>query len=275
MKLFLLLCMLISNTKLNRKLNGMITSLSERERELLTLLAEDSTISVNDISASLNVSAVTIRHDLNSLSDKGFIIRTRGGALPTFHPNILSRQREQVDQKAKIAKAAAGMVQDGDTIMIEAGTTLSLIARYFLGKRDIHIVTSSTLIIPYARINPAIHLTVVGGSFRPLTESLVGPVALKELEQFHVKYAFVGTDGFSMENGLTTHLVEGAEILKKMASQAQKTICVADSSKYGKAGFVKVLPLSEISILITDSNLKPDIAGKIEKAGVEVLRIEN
>ncbi len=248
----------------------MITNLSEREKELLKLLAEDSAKSVNDISRELRVSTVTIRHDLNSLSEKGVIVRTRGGAFPAFHPSILDRQRERVDAKNRIAKAAADYIRDGDTVMIEAGTTTARIAKYLLGKRDIHIVTNSTLIIPYGRINPGIHLTVVGGAFRPQTESTVGPLTLKELEQFHVRYAFVGTDGFSLETGLTTHLVEGAEIVKKMASRAQQTVCVADSSKYGKAGFAKVLPISDISTLIIDSDLDEGIVEKIRETGVNV-----
>jgi len=251
----------------------MIKNLTERERELLMLLAEDSSLSVTEISKTLKVSAVTVRHDLSSLSDKGFVVRTRGGAFPAFNPSILVRQRNMVDVKSRIAKAAADLIEDGDTIMIEAGTTTALIAQYLLGKRDIHIVTNSTLIIPYARINPSIHLTLTGGAFRPFTESIVGPVALKELEQFHVKYAFVGTDGFSLKTGLTTHLVEGAEIVKKMADQAGTIICVADSSKYGNAGFVKVLPLENIGTLITDSGLDSAVVNEIKEKGVEVLRV--
>ena len=130
--------------------------------------------------------------------------------------------------------------------MIEAGTTTALIAKYLLGKRDVHVVTNSTLVIPYARFNPSLHLTVVGGEFRPSTESLVGPVALRDLEEFHVRIAFIGTDGFSLESGLTTHLVEGAEIVRKMQAQAKRTVLVADSSKWGKVGFARVLPLGEV-----------------------------
>ena len=184
----------------------MITNLSEREKELLRLLAEDSAKSVSVISRELSVSTVTIRHDLNSLSEKGFIVRTKGGAFPAFHPSILDRQRERVDAKNRIARAAADYIQDGDTVMIEAGTTTAFIAKYLLGKRDIHIVTNSTLILPSARTNPAIQVTLIGGEFRAATESAVGPISLEQLEDFHVRLAFVGTDGFTMSNGLTTQI---------------------------------------------------------------------
>jgi DeoR family transcriptional regulator, galactitol utilization operon repressor len=248
----------------------MAANLTEREQEIVTLLTDDTVISVADISRRLEVSAVTIRNDLSSLAEKGVIVRTHGGAFPAFHESILERQRDKVKTKERIARKAAELVDSGDTIMIEAGTTTALVARYLLGKRDLHVVTSSTLVIPYARINPGVHLTVVGGEFRPSTESLVGPVALRDLDQFHVRTAFIGTDGFSLESGLTTHLVEGAEIVRKMASQADRTVLVADSSKLGRIGFARVLPLDALTILITDDGLAAGVREEIKALGVEV-----
>jgi len=248
----------------------MSANLTEREQEIIDLLAEDASMSVNDISKHLDVSTVTIRSDLNSLAEKGLIVRTHGGAFPAFHQSILERQKDMVKSKALIARAAATLIENGDGIMIEAGTTTAQIARYLLGKRDIHVVTNNTLVIPYARFNPSLHLTVVGGEFRPPTESLVGPVALNDLEQFHVRTAFIGTDGFSIENGLTTHLVEGAEIVRKMAAQAERTVLVADSSKFGKVGFARVVPLTSVHILVTDDGLKPEIRAALEELGLIV-----
>ena len=237
------------------------------------MLADDSSVTVTDISRSLEVSAVTIRNDLQSLEDQGLIVRIRGGALPVFHQSILDRQRDRNSEKEHIAKAAAALVSDGDTIMIEAGTTTALVARYLLGKRDVHVVTNNSLILRFARTNPSLHLSITGGEFRPMTESFIGSIALRDLERFHVTYAFVGTDGFSLEDGLTTHLVEGAEIVRMMASRALKTVLVADSSKYGRAGFASVLPLSKIDILITDDGLDTTEIRRIEEIGVEVIII--
>jgi DeoR family galactitol utilization operon repressor len=154
--------------------------------------------------------------------------------------------------------------------MIEAGTTTALITRYFLGKRDLHVVTNSMLVISFARFNPAIRVTVVGGEFRASTESVVGPLAAKGLDEFHVGTAFIGTDGFSMEHGLTTHLVEGAEIVRKMREQSDRTVLVADSSKYGKAGFTRILPINAIDHLVTDVELPPDAARAIRDLGPTV-----
>ena len=249
--------------------------LSERERSILLLLASDTSTSVSQMSESLGVSAATIRNDLNNLSRRGIIMRTHGGATPAFHPDVVLRQNLHPKEKESIAKAAAEMVHDGDTIMIEAGTTTALIAKHLLGKRYINIVSNSTLIIPFARINPGINLTIVGGTFRPATESLVGPLAIDELGQFHVRLAFIGTDGFSLKNGLTTHLLEGAEIVRKMAECSEKTICVADSSKHGKRGFVHVLPLSSIDILITDEAIDQASFREIDEAGIHVLQVHS
>lgn len=252
----------------------MLQNLSKREKQILDLLAEDEGISVTELGKRLDVSAVTIRSTLNGLSDKGVIVRTWGGASPAFHPEILERQRARQEVKATIAAAAADMVRDGDAIMVEAGTTTSFIGRRLFGRRDVHVVTNSMLFVPYGRSNPALNLTVVGGSFQAVTESLVGPLALRELEGFHVRLAFVGTDGFSLEHGMTTHLVEGAEIVRKMASCAEETILLADSTKYGRVGFARVLGLEDVTTVITDDGLPQSAVAELTEAGVDLRLVE-
>ncbi len=248
-------------------------NLTEREREIVRMLSSNSSVSVAEMSETLGVSAVTVRNDLNSLARKGIVMRTRGGASPAFHPNVAVRQGLRVEEKNRIAQAAAALVHDGDTIMIEAGTTTALVARYLLGKRFVNVVSNSTLIVPFARTNPGLHLTVVGGEFRPASESLVGPVTLEELERFHVHLAFVGTDGFTLAGGLTTHLVEGAEVVRRMAERAESVVLLADSSKYDRMGFVRVLPITAVERLITDAGLPDAAVAELGDAGVEVNRV--
>lgn len=233
----------------------MTVGLSPRERKLLELLIEDASRSVASLSKALGVSAVTLRSDLTSLADKGLVVRTHGGAFPAFRPNILERQKHMVEAKTRIVKAAAEMVVDGDTIMLCAGTTTSLMAKYLLGKSDVKVVTNSTLLLPYARINPALHVTLAGGEFLPGDEAMVGPNTLRVLEQFHVRTAFLGTDGFSIASGITANAVETATAARKMAEQAQRTVLLADSSKYGRAGFAHIMALSQVSLVITDDQL--------------------
>ena len=243
---------------------------NDRKKEILRVLAEEGSVSVSELSRTLDVSAVTVRADLSSLAAEGLIVRTRGGAAPAFHRSILDRLKLRADEKNRIAKLASELVEEGDTVMIEAGTTTALVAKFLFGRRDVHVVSNSTLLIPYARSNPAIHLTITGGEFRPLTESFVGPVAIADLHEFHVRTAFIGTDGFSVEHGLTTHLVEGAEIVRKMAEQADRVVLLADSSKYGRAGFAHVIALEDIDICIVDEYINPEYRKRIESRAVEV-----
>ncbi|MFA7566402.1 MAG: DeoR/GlpR family DNA-binding transcription regulator [Alkalispirochaeta sp.] len=248
----------------------MTPNVTEREKEILSVLADDPSVGVTGLAGVLGVSHVSVRSYLNTLEEKGYLVRTHGGAVATFHPRILERQHTQELPKRLIAKTAASMVADGDTIMIEAGTTTALIARYLLGRRDVMVVTNNALALSHSRGNPGLRVTMIGGEYRPATESLVGPLAVEELSRFHVRLAFVGTDGFTLDAGFTTHLVEGAEIVRKMASQAETTVAVADSSKFGKVGFVRVLGVSDIDVLITDSGIPEDVRQELVALGVDV-----
>jgi DeoR family galactitol utilization operon repressor len=250
-----------------------ILELNTRERAIIDRLSENGAVSVANLVKELGYSEVTIRGDLKLLEEKGWLNRTRGGAAPALHRNILERQRIFPDRKNAIARAAAELVNDGDVIMIEAGTTTALIARYLAGKRDVHIVTNSTLVFSYGRMSPNLQITMIGGEFRRPTESLVGPIALETISRLNVRLAFVGTDGFTLEHGMTTHLVEGAEIVKAMKSHAGTTILTADSSKYGRTGFANVLPLSEVDLILTDEALDPAAVSELEAAGIRVRRV--
>lgn len=247
--------------------------LSERENKILEMLIEDYNLSVTGMSEALGVSAVTIRSDLSSMEEKGFILRNRGGALPVFHNNILQNQRQKQEEKNRIAKAAADMVEEGDAIMVDDGTTTSLVLKYLMGKRHIHVVTNSTLVLSYARVNPTLHLTMVGGEFKPSSESLAGPVSRVHLERYHVKYAFVGTGGFSLETGMTTHMEEAAEIIKVMNRQSDQTVLLADSGKYGHSGFVNIMPLTKVNMIITDKAMPSEHVKSIRDAGIIVKQV--
>jgi DeoR family transcriptional regulator, galactitol utilization operon repressor len=244
-------------------------ALADRQQIIIKLLSENDLLSVNELSEQLGVSTVTIRNDLNDLETQGYIVRTHGGAAPAFHRSILERRRENIEAKTRIARAAADLVRDGDTLMIEAGTTTALIAKYLAGKRDIHLVSNSTLAFANARSNPGVQITLTGGEFRRSTESFVGPIALSALEKLNVRLAFVGTDGFSVRNGMTTHLVEGAQIVSAMVERAATSVLVADSSKYGKSGFASVLPLSAVDLIISDSALGQEARAELEAASIE------
>jgi DeoR family galactitol utilization operon repressor len=245
-------------------------ALNERERTILKLLSERGALSVSLLARELSVSEVTVRSDLKGLEETGYLNRARGGAYPAIHQAIIERQNHRIAEKNRIAMAAADLVRDGDRIMIEAGTTTALVARCLMGRRDVQVVTNSTLVFSYARLNPSLQITMTGGEFRRETESLVGPIALRTIAGLNVRLAFVGTDGFSLARGMTTQLVEGAEIVKAMRGRAEETWLVADSSKYGKTGFVSVLPLGEVDGIITDRGLGEDAMRELAEASIPV-----
>lgn len=251
----------------------LLEELIDREQTILKLLSERGSLAVSQVSRELGVSEVTVRSDLKELEERGYLVRSRGGAYPAMHQSIIERQLLRVEEKNRIARAAAELVRDGDSILIEAGTTTALVARYLLGKRDIKVVTNSTLVFSYARLNPALQITLTGGEFRRETESMVGPVALKNLSALNVRLAFVGTDGFSIEKGMTTQLFEGGEIVKAMRECAERTYLLADSSKYGKTGFVNVLGLAEVDGVITDTGLGEEAAAALSRASIACTQV--
>lgn len=246
----------------------------EREAYILDLLARDGALSVSHLSRELGVSEVTIRGQLRELEDRGLLSRTHGGATSTSVRNVLERQREHEDEKERIARSAADLVEDGDRIMIEAGTTTSRIVRHLAGRRGVQIVTNSTLVFSHARHNPALTVILTGGTFHGPSESLVGPVALRAIRDFHVRMAFVGTDGVTLNRGLTTQFAEGAEAIAAMHAQADETWLLADSTKYGRSGFVRVLDVPQLTGIVTDSGLSAEARRELADAGVQVRLVE-
>lgn len=244
----------------------------ERESRILSRLADDGSLSVSGLATDLGVSEVTIRGDLRSLEQQGMLVRVRGGARPTTLKGILQRQLINLEAKERIASQAAGLVSDDDTVMIEAGTTTALIVRYLATRRGVQIVTNSTLVFSNARAYPAINTILTGGVYRRESESLVGPLAERAIADFNTRIAFLGTDGFSPERGLTTRFVEGAQVAALMRQHAAETWLVADSTKFGQAGFVTFLPLADITGIITDSDISDEaVESLLEHTQVRVV----
>lgn len=243
---------------------------TEREAVILDQLAKDGSLSVAALSADLGVSEVTIRTQLRALEQRGLLTRTHGGAQPSSIQNVLSRRSQHAEAKERIAKAAAELVRDDDRIMIEAGTTTSLIVRHLVGRRGVQIVTNSTLVLAQARLNAELTVFLTGGTFHRPSESLVGSAALRTLGDFNVRLAFIGTDGFTVERGLTTQFAEGAEIISKMHDRAEETWLLADSSKYGRTGFVSVLAIDALAGIITDSGIRPEPLSHLSQSARQV-----
>ena len=246
----------------------MSSNITQRKKTILQILTEDQNVSVSNLSKRLGVTVVTTRSDLASLEAEGFLVRTHGGAIPSRHPKIMERINANRDLKNSIASRAADFINDGDTIIITAGTTTALIAKFLLGKKDIHIVTNNTLLLTYAQVSPHVRVTLIGGEFRPSEEGVVGPMAMALLDQFHVSKAFIGIDGASAKQGFTAHFLESAELVRKMAAQANEIFVLSNSKKFGKPGFARIIPYERANTLITDENL--EIAEEIALTSADI-----
>lgn len=250
----------------------MSSSVTERKALILEMLMENGSVGVSELSTHLDVSPVTVRTDLAALEKEGLLVRTHGGAAPAYHTKVFERMQAGKQFKEKIARAAAGMIEDGDSVLITAGTTTALIAKYLLGKRDVHIVTNNTLLLTYARANPQLQLTLIGGEFRSSEEGMVGPMALAALDQFHVSKAFIGIDGASVKQGFTAYFLESAVLVRKMAEQADQVIAIGHSSKFGKHGFARILPFDGVDVLVTDKQITQNFETELAGAGVRVVK---
>lgn len=251
---------------------SMFDGLPEREGKVLEQVVANPRISVTELATLNKVSAVTIRNILQSLEDRGLFIRSHGGGLPAFHPAMLARQASHWTLKLKLAKAASDMIKTGDEVMVIGGTTTSLIVRYLYGRNNIRIVTNSTMLLPYARTNMGLDFIFTGGKFRPEVEEMIGPATLRDLRQYHVATAFLGTDGMMPPDMmLTADTEEISQIAQTMCEQADQVVVVADSSKIGRAGFAQMMPLKRVNTLVIDDGIPPAIAEKIRRLGVKLI----
>ena len=251
----------------------MQSKLKDREKQILQLLYEEEGISMQKLCDIFNVTVVTIRKDLDRLEANGLIVRTHGGAYPLYDKELMDRKKENAEEKMRIAKAAAEMIGDGERVMITSGTTTSLIPKFLYGKRNVHIVTNSTLLLTYSRMNPNVSVTLLGGEFMSDAEALTGSVTLRELDMFHTDKAFIGCDGFSLEGGISANHTELSEVCRKIISRVNKLYLLSDSSKYDKTGFAYIDRMENIDTLITDSGLSDAGAASLKKIGVDVVRV--
>lgn len=244
---------------------------AERRRRIVELLAADERAEIPDLAHRFAVSESTVRRDLQSLSQDGAVERTRGGAVPSarFEPSFGEKASANRGQKRSIALAAAEMVQPGQTLFLDAGTTTLELARALRGRSDINVATSS---IPIAvELAHRLRLVLTGGLVKESTLALVGPLAERTIEHMHVDIAFLGMNGVSATAGLTTPTWEEAATKTRMISAARTAIVLADSSKLGAVSFARVAGLDEVDLLITDDGAP---AAEVEALRAAGLRVE-
>ncbi len=252
--------------------------LQERQEQIMKLLKKEHKLLVPYLCEYFSVSPATIRSDLNDLESKGLLVRTHGGALLNtktgLEKNFSQKQGTYTKEKEVIAAAAAELVEDGDIIAIDTGTTTLAFAQAITGKHNLTVVTNDIKIALLLEEQSDANVVFVGGTLRRGFHCSVGPLAINCMKNLRVDKCFMGTNGLTKEGGLSTPDINQAEVKRQMIEIGAQVIVLCDSSKIGMNSFCTVAPLNEIGILITDSGLDKSILDQLEQLDVTVKTCE-
>jgi DeoR family transcriptional regulator, fructose operon transcriptional repressor len=250
----------------------------ERQRIIRSILDREGVVRNAELRELLNVSLVTIRSDLRELEAAGECEIIWGGAVsrrPSPEHEMLLDERSKLNPEAKrrIGEYAASLIEVGQTVILDAGTTTVEVIHHLSHEIDyLRIVTPALNVAAAAGYFPNIELVMTGGVLRNLTRSLIGPQVIRTLEMFNADLVFLATGGFSLREGVTTSNILEVEVKRTMVQRGKRVILLADSSKYGNVLSLTVTPLENIHLLVTDSGLAESEVQAITACGVEVVR---
>jgi DeoR family transcriptional regulator, aga operon transcriptional repressor len=252
-----------------------MSSLTERHQYILSKLSKEGKVNVLDLCRDLRVSSVTIRKDLKQLEDKKLLFRTHGGGTLsnpyTVDRHVNEKEKIRSEEKSKIGMKAASLIEPNDCIIIASGTTVLSLARNIKPKENLTVITAALNVATELNHFPEIEVLVLGGILRKSSSSATGMYAEKILDDFSCSKLFLGVDGIDIEFGLTTTNVMEAQLNRKMIAASQKTIVLADSSKFGKRGFGRICGLEDIEQVITDSDISEHMVKTLNEIGIEVI----
>jgi len=248
---------------------------AQRRERIRELVRAQGAVKVAALSELLGVSEITIRRDLEVLEQEGILERTHGGAIYShrmrIEPLYTEKDRLHQEEKRLIGQAAAQLVEEGDTLLINSGSTTLQVIRHLVGKKNIRVITSNVGAV-LAVQDRQFDLMLIGGSFRPQSNSLVGPLAVLSLQQVYGSKAFIGVDGISAKYGLTTPILQEAEVARLMIERTRgPVIVVADHSKLGVVSNFVTAPLEQVDILVTDEGFDEEYRAGLEELGVKII----
>lgn len=249
-----------------------------RRARVLETVRRRQFASVADLTATFGVSEVTIRNDLDALAEDGQLQRVRGGAVHgvtgSLEPSHEQAEDAHAAEKAAIGAAAAALVESGQTVLLDVGTTVGAVARAIAARTDLTDVTVFTNGLRIAlELEPAIprlSVLLTGGTLRRLQHSLVNPFGMAILEQVHAHLAILGCHGVDPQAGVTSSSVAETEIKRFMLRTSRRSVLVADGSKLGEVSLVHAYPVDDLDVLITDSSADPAVLAAIREHGVDV-----
>jgi DeoR family transcriptional regulator, fructose operon transcriptional repressor len=249
---------------------------SRRRAELVRLVRSRGQVTVTELAALFDVSMDTIRRDLDLLAERGLLTRTHGGAVPLDalamrDTPFAERLNAHKVAKSRIGRAAAALVGDGETLIMNGGSTTRAFAAELVGRRNLTVVTNN-LSLPAVLSGDAVRdVYVLGGQYRPESQVTIGEVRFAPVSGISVDTAVIGVGGITAHAGLSTTLLAEAVMIEAMIGTASRTIVVADASKFGHNAFAHIVPLSRIHVLVTDVGPSAELRAALAEAGVEVL----
>jgi len=248
----------------------------ERQQEIVRLARSNGRVEVGTLADALAVTAETIRRDLTTLERAGVLRRVHGGAIPVerigFEPALAARDSVLIEDKERIAKAALAEIPAEGAIILDAGTTTARLAEALPSDRELTVVVNSPVIATILGTRANLNVLLLGGRLRGRTLATVDDWALRPLADLYVDVAFLGTNGCSVERGLTTPDPAEAAVKAAMIRAARRVVLLADHTKLGNDYLARFGSVSDLDLLITDIGVDDELAGDVEAAGARVVR---
>ena len=248
--------------------------IDERRKKIVELLNKEGKVKVIELSKVFGISEVTIRNDLSALDEGGLLEKIHGGAISThksyYNMSLHDRMKTNEDEKRKIAAACASLVSNGDTIMINSGTTTLFVIQELKHIKNLTVVTNSLAIAQEVGHFNNIQVILLGGNFNPQYQFSYGDDTINQLRRYKADKLILSADGVSAEEGITTYHHLEAEVNRQMLARANKTIVVADYSKIGRSSFAYIDSIDNLDVLVTNQNANQDELNLIKGKGVEI-----
>jgi DeoR/GlpR family transcriptional regulator of sugar metabolism len=246
----------------------------ERRNLIVKYLEENERVTVEELAQKLDVTPMTIRRDLQYLENNNMVKRTFGGAI------LKSRLDEEIsykdksishkDEKKRIAEYAVSIIENGQIVLLDSGTTNMEIAKKLKDKKDLTIITPDVLIAGYLAQTSDFRLLCTGGYVQNTTGACIGSRAAEFLRDINVDISFIGASSIDVEKGISTPTFEKAEIKRQMIKSSKKNVLVTDSSKFGRVSFAKFCDLNAFDIIITDTNIDKRLLERLKAIEVTV-----
>lgn len=248
-----------------------------RHQKIESFLKQQKSVKATELTSLLNVSIDTVRRDLEALEKKGTIKRVHGGAILKQNNNVLNklfneREINNLEKKREVATAAVELIEEGQAIALNGGTTTIELAKILVEKfQRLTIITNDIRILSILGENKNFQVILSGGFFNPEEYTLYGKQCEEILSAFNIDIAFITVNGLSLENGLTDFRIHEVEVIKAILSRTKHKIVIADSSKFETSSYINICPLKEIDLIVTDSSISPMIVEIYSKNNIRIL----